>query len=348
MIREIAATYFFVNEYFSCIRKILRPLLDVDRSGAAMTEGPDFSHGAAFCDDRFVPIAEAKISVLDWGFTRSDVTYDVVHVKNGSFFRLADHLDRFERSLKAFRLVSPFDRGQMAKLAAQCVVLSGLRDAYVAMVCTRGRPRVAGSRRPADCDNTFIAYAIPWIDVIPLDVQARGAHLWVAGTPRIPAASIDPTAKNYHWGDLTKGLFEAHDAGADTAVLLDADGYVTEGPGFNIFIVRDGEVLTSDRGALEGITRRSALDVCAAAGIRARIAPLRIEDLLNADEIFCVTTAGGVMPASRVNDRILTNDRPGPISTRVRDLYWALHQDPQHLTPLSFENFEQPFKDISA
>jgi hypothetical protein len=67
MIREIAATYFFVNEYFSCIRKILRPLLDVDRSGAAMTEGPDFSHGAAFCDGRFVPIAEAKISVLDWG-----------------------------------------------------------------------------------------------------------------------------------------------------------------------------------------------------------------------------------------------------------------------------------------
>jgi branched-chain amino acid aminotransferase len=309
-----------------------------------MSDEPDFSRGAAFCDDRFMPVAEAKISILDWGFTRSDVAYDVVHVHKGAFFRLADHLDRFERSLKAFRLVPPFDRAQIATIAARCVVSSGLREAYVAMVCTRGRPRVAGSRKPADCDNTFISYAIPWIDVIPLEVQSRGAHLWIAGTPRFPAASIDPTAKNYHWGDLTKGLLEAHDAGADTAVLLDADGYVTEGPGFNIFIVRDGQVLSPDRGALEGITRRSVLDGCESAGIPAKIAPLRAEDLLNADEAFCTTTAGGVMPASRVNDRILANDRPGPITMRVRELYWAQHQDSKYVTQLNYRSFERPFE----
>ncbi|HWJ71701.1 MAG TPA: aminotransferase class IV [Kaistia sp.] len=309
-----------------------------------MSETPDFSRGAAFCDGRFVPISEAKISVLDWGFTRSDVTYDVVHVRDGAFFRLADHLDRFERSLRVFRLVPPYGRDEIARIAAQCVVLSGLRDAYVAMVCTRGRPRIAGSRKPADCDNTFLAYAIPWIDVIPLDVQARGAHLWIASTQRIPPQSIDPTAKNYHWGDLTQGLFEAHDAGADTAILLDADGFVTEGPGFNVFMIRDGEVLTPDRGALEGITRQSVLDVCAAAGIPARIAPLRAEDFLEADEAFCATTAGGVMPASRINGRILSNDRPGPITMQLRELYWKLHQAERHLTPLNFDDPEQPFK----
>jgi len=309
-----------------------------------MTAELDFSRGAAFCEGRFVPIAEAKISILDWGFTRSDVTYDVVHARNGAFFRLADHLDRFERSLKVFRLAPPYDRGQIETILGQCVVLSGLRDAYVAMVCTRGRPRVAGSRKPADCDNTFAAYAIPWIDVIPLDVQARGAHLWIASTPRIPAASIDPTAKNYHWGDLTRGLFEAHDAGADTAVLLDAEGYVTEGPGFNVFAIRNGEVLTPDRGALEGITRQSVLDVCAAAGIPARIAPLRADDLLDADEVFCATTAGGVMPASRVNGRILSNDRPGPLSLRLRELYWSLHDTGRHATPVNFDDADHPFK----
>ncbi|WP_428032487.1 aminotransferase class IV [Ancylobacter sp.] len=297
---------------------------------------PDFSQGVAFVEGRYVPAREAKLSILDWGFTRSDVTYDVAHVRDGGFFRLDDHLDRFERSLAACRLSPPHDRGAIAGILDRCVGLSGLRDAYVAMVCTRGRPRVFGSRRPADCDNLFTAYAIPWIDVIPPDVQARGAHLYVASVPRVAPASIDPTVKNYHWGDLTRGLFEAHDAGADTAVLLDSEGFVTEGPGFNVFIVRNGEVLTPDRGALEGITRRSVLDLCALTGVPARIAPLRHEDLLQADEMFCTTTAGGVMPVARVDSHIMSNDAPGPVSLRLKQLYWQKHAEGWHRTEVNY------------
>lgn len=297
---------------------------------------PDFSQGAAFVEGRYVRASEARLSILDWGFTRSDVTYDVAHVRDGGFFRLDDHLDRFERSLAACRLTPPHSRAEIAAILERCVALSGLRDAYVAMVCTRGRPRIFGSRRPADCENLFTAYAIPWIDVIPLDVQARGAHLHVASVPRIAAASIDPTVKNYHWGDLTRGLFEAHDAGADTAVLLDADGFVTEGPGFNVFMVRDGEVLTPDRGALEGITRRSVLDLCAMIGLPARIAPLRHEDLLQADEMFCTTTAGGVMPVARVDGHIMNNDAPGPVSLRLKALYWQKHAEGWHRTQVNY------------
>lgn len=297
---------------------------------------PDFSQGAAFVEGRYVRASEARLSILDWGFTRSDVTYDVAHVRDGGFFRLDDHLDRFERSLAACRLTPPHSRAEIAAILERCVALSGLRDAYVAMVCTRGRPRIFGSRRPADCENLFTAYAIPWIDVIPLDVQARGAHLHVASVPRIAAASIDPTVKNYHWGDLTRGLFEAHDAGADTAVLLDADGFVTEGPGFNVFMVRDGEVLTPDRGALEGITRRSVLDLCAMIGLPARIAPLRHEDLLQADEMFCTTTAGGVMPVARVDGHIMNNDAPGPVSLRLKALYWQKHAEGWHRTEVNY------------
>lgn len=296
----------------------------------------DFTQGAAFVEGRYVPIRDARVSILDWGFTRSDVTYDVVHVRDGGFFRLDDHLDRFERSLKGFRLAPPYGRAEIAAILGRCVALTGLRDAYVAMICTRGRPRIFGSRRPADCDNLFSAYAIPWIDVIPLDVQARGAHLHIASVPRISAASIDPTMKNYHWGDLTRGLFEAHDAGADTAVLLDADGFVTEGPGFNVFMVRDGEVLTPDRGALEGITRRSVLELCAMTGVPARIAPLRREDLLGADEMFCTTTAGGVMPVSRIDDHVMSNDAPGPLSLRLADLYWRKHAEGWHRTAVDY------------
>jgi branched-chain amino acid aminotransferase len=294
-----------------------------------------FANGAAYVRGGFVPIAEASIPVTDWGFTRSDATYDVVHVFQGGFFRLPDHLDRFARSMAARRLAPPEDREQMEAILHRCVGLTGLSDAYVAMVCSRGRPVVPGSRRPADCANHFIAYAVPWIDVIPKDVQARGAHLWIASTPRVPDASVDPTVKNYQWGDLTTGLLEAHDHGFDTAVLCDAEGFVTEGPGFNIFVVRDGAVLTPDRGSLHGITRKSVLELCAELGIPAAVEALPRAVLEEeADEVFAATTAGGIMPVARVGRRILGNDRPGPISMKLHDLYWKKHAEGWHRTPV--------------
>lgn len=296
----------------------------------------DYSKGSAYCDGKYVPASEAMISILDWGFTRSDVTYDVVHVRDGAFFRLRDHLERFERSLAALRLSPPQTMAEIGEIATHCVALSGLRNSYVAMICTRGRPRIFGSRRPEDCDNRLLIYAIPWIDVIPLDVQERGAHVHIATVPRIAPASIDPTVKNYHWGDLTRGLFEAHDAGADTAVLLDAEGFVTEGPGFNVFIVKEGEVLTPDRGVLEGITRRSVLELCEMLSIPARIAPLKKEDLASADEMFCTTTAGGVMPVSRIGDHIMGNGRPGTLSLKLKSTYWERHKSGWHSTPVDY------------
>ena len=167
---------------------------------------PIYADGAGYVRGRFVPIAEAVLPVTDWGFTRSDVVYDVVHVFKGGFFRLADHLDRFENSMAQRRIRPPEDRAAIETILHRCVALTGLIDAYVAMVASRGRPRVAGSRRPADCENHLIAYALPWIDVVPKDVQARGAHVFVASTPRVPDASVDPTVKNYQWNDLTSGL----------------------------------------------------------------------------------------------------------------------------------------------
>lgn len=293
-----------------------------------------FSGGAAYIQGRFVPMAEAVIPVTDWGFTRSDAVYDVVHVFRGGFFRLDDHLKRFTRSMQARRLQPPEDGSRMEAILHRCVALSGLSDAYVAMVASRGRPQVAGSRRPADCANHFIAYAIPWIDVIPPDVQERGAHLWIASVPRVPDASVDPTVKNYQWSDLTTGLMEAHDHDFDTAILCDAAGFVTEGPGFNIFIVKDRQVLTPDRGSLHGVTRASVLELCAEMGLEAGVAPITRGMLEDADEVFTATTAGGVMPVARVGSRILGNDRPGPFSAALKQAYWRKHEEGWHRTSI--------------
>ena len=162
-------------------------------------------------------------------------------------------------------------------------------------------------------------------------------HAIIAETRRIPPESVDPTAKNFHWADLTRANFEAHDQGAETAILLDLAGFVTEGPGFNVFTVIDGVVASPPRGALEGITRLSVFELCEALGIPTQTRPISRAEIEAADEIFFSTTAGGIMPVSRLGSRILGNDRPGPISSRLRKAYWDKRREGWHATPIDYD-----------
>jgi len=295
-----------------------------------------FADGAAYIDGQFMPLRDARIPITDWGYRRSDVTYDVVGVWDGAFFRLDDHLRRFRASMNSLRLAPRETDAEIRHILTECVRLSGLRNAYVAMDCLRGRAPPGKPLHPAYARNYLTAFAMPWVWVISPEVQQRGAHLVVAKVPRIAEASINPLVKNFHWGDLTQGLFEAFDRGADNCVLLDANGLVTEGPGFNVFSVANGKLVTPDHGALGGITLASVVELCAELGLEIAVRPLPVEEFLDADEVFLSTTAGGVMPVSRLEGRILNNDRPGPISTRMRDLFWAKRAQGWHATPVDY------------
>ncbi|MBB2202122.1 aminotransferase class IV [Gluconacetobacter tumulisoli] len=300
------------------------------------TRDTPFADGAAYIDGAFMPVRDARIPITDWGYRRSDVTYDVVGVWNGSFFRLDDHVARFRRSMQALRMDPAEDDARIRAILHECVRLSGLRNAYVAMDCLRGRPLPGQRFHPATCRNYIAAFAIPWVWVIPPEIQERGAHLIIASALRIPDRSVDPTVKNFHWGDLTQGLFEAGDRGADTCVLLDADGHVTEGAGFNVFAVIAGAVVTPDRGALEGITRASVAELCRDLGLEYCERPITAQELRGAEEIFLSTTAGGIMPVSRIDDIVPGDDRPGPVSMRLRDLFWAKRAAGWHATPVAY------------
>ena len=294
-----------------------------------------YTQGVAYIDGDFVPIDEARISIMDWGFTRSDVTYDVVHVWKGRFFRLDDHLQRFERSCAALHLDPGLSRSAVTAILVDCVRRSGLRDAYVEMICTRGKPQ-PGSRDPRLCENRFYAFAVPFVWVLSPQAQERGGHLHISDIPRISPRSVDPTVKNFHWADLTRGLFQAFEYGADTIVLVDMDGNISEGPGFNVFCVRDGEITTPGSTVLEGITRQSVRELCEETGIRLRVGIVTPDDLRDADEVFLSSTAGGIMPISKVDDRVLSNGRPGPVSMQLRSLYWDKHEAGWHATPIDY------------
>ena len=157
----------------------------------------------------------------------------MVHEWNGAFFRLNKHLERFDRSCTALRLDPGLTRFELHDVLAAYVRASGLRDAYVEMLCTRGVP-TPGPRVPQQTRNRFIASAILFMWLLNQKRQKAGARLYIANVPRIASASVDPTIKNFHWGDLTRGLFQALDHGADTTVLFDRAGCITEGPGFNV------------------------------------------------------------------------------------------------------------------
>lgn len=296
----------------------------------------DFSRGAAYVDGRYVPLDRATIPITDWGYRRSDVTYDVVSVWHGMFFRLDDHVERFRRSMAALRLSPSETDADIKGILHHCVRLSGLRDAYVAIDCLRGSPQAGKPYHPAYCRNYIVAFARPWISLMAPEVQARGAHLVIAKTPRIPEDSVDPTVKNFHWADLTRALFEAHDVGADCCVLLDHGGLVTEGPGYNVFCVSNGEVSTPDRGVLDGVTRRSIIEICEELGIPVHVRPIPAGELLECDELFMTTTAGGPMPVARIDNRIMSNDRPGPISLLLKDTYWKKREAGWNATPIDY------------
>lgn len=297
----------------------------------------DFSKGAAWMDGEIIPVSDAKISVLDWGFTRSDCTYDVAPVRNGAFFRLDDYLERFQQSLAKVRIEVPQKTEEMRDVVHAIVARSGLQDSYVAMVANRGVPLIPGTRDPRQCGNHFFAWCIPYVHVIKPEIAARGAHLFVPqDVRRIPPDSVDSTAKNYHWGDLTRGLFEALDAGFDTAVLLDHQGNVTEGPGFNVFSLKGNTVRTPDTGVLEGITRRTVLELCSELGLETEVRPMALDEFMESDEVFTSTSGGGVAPVTRINDRVFSNDAPGPETKRISDTYLSWFDRPEHRQPVTY------------
>jgi branched-chain amino acid aminotransferase len=302
----------------------------------AVPAGPGLERGAAYVDGQYVPIDEARVSVLDMGFSRSDVTYDVVAVWEGAFFRLEDHLERFERGCRELRLKLEHDREGVASILMELVRLSGLRSAYVETLCTRGIDR-AGVRDPRTFENQFIAYAIPYVWLLRPGDGTTGMDAVIARTVRrIPASSVDPTVKNFHWGDLTRGLYEAYDRGARYPILLDYEGNVTEGAGYNVFAVLGGRLLTPSSGALEGITRRTILEIAEREGIPAEAVPLPEETFRTAAELFATSTAGGVMPIVSLDGQAVGDGSAGPVTVRLRELYWQAHEDPRYITRVAY------------
>ena len=293
-----------------------------------------FPQGYAWIDGKYVELAEAKIPILDWGFLRSDATYDVVHVWKGRFFRLDKHIDRFYESTKKLRMPCQISRDELKKILANCVVKGKLENAYVEMIQTRGiSPNFV--RDPRQATPRVMAFAVPFGWILKQEDFEKGLDVLLTDIKRIPPSSVDPTIKNYHWMDLVTGMLDAYEKGNDTAILVDENNNITEGPGFNLFCVNDTGIFTPDYGVLEGITRQSVFDLAKELNLPIVKKVITVEELQSANELFASSTAGGIMPITKVSGIQIGNGSVGDITRQLHKLYWEKHTDEKWSTSIS-------------
>ncbi len=277
---------------------------------------------------KFIQLSEARIPVLDWGFLRSDATYDVVHVWKGRFFRLDKHIDRFFQSTEKLRMSCTVSRIDLKKILAGCVERSGLDNAYVEMIQTRGMsPNF--ERDPRKSEPRFIAFVVPFGWILKPEEFGKGLDVLVSNRRRISPNSVDSSIKNYHWLDLVSGMFEAYDNGHDTVILTDEENNISEGPGFNIFCVDETGLNSPNKGVLEGITRQTVLDLAKELKVPFQLRTISLETLKSSNEVFATSTAGGIMPITKINGLPIGRGTPGDITRKLHKTYWDKHSDPE-------------------
>lgn len=297
------------------------------------------SVGVGFMDGDYMAFSQLRLPVTDMGFQLSDMCYDAIHVRDGRFFRLEDHLDRWDQAIVERRYETlGYDRDGVARVLHGCVARAELRAAMVIVIATRGTPE-SGHKDLRTCKNRLIAWALPYSAVVSVQELADGCDIVIAETIRIPPEAVNPTVKNFGRLDFVGALFEAYDRDARYALLLDHNGFIAEGRGWNIFALCSGELLSPDRGVLEGITRKTVLELSEKLNIKGRLARIPADQLRTADEVFLTSTAGGIMPVRSIDGRLLGDGQPGPVTTRLKDMYWRLHDDPAYTTPVDYSAF---------
>src|SRR5215213_7498706 len=249
--------------------------------------------GTAWINGEFMPASEAKVSIFDSGFMGGVSVFDTLACWHGKIFKLESHLSRFEHSAHA-AMISLFVCGdELASIVVETTRHSGLEDAYVQVIATRGR---RASPSAWSDEPTMIVYAVPYVWIVPREKVETGISVIIPSIRNQPSTVLDPKIKNFNRLHSYFAKLEAENAGADDILMLDERGILTESRGANLFVVRGGTVYTPVGGILEGITRETVFEIAATLGISAVERDMTPYDLYVAEEAFLSTTAGGIIP----------------------------------------------------
>ena len=277
-----------------------------------------------YIDGKYYDQKNAKISVFDHGLLYGDGIFEGIRAYNGQVFKLTEHIDRLFYSAKAILLKMPISHREIVRAVIETCRRNKIRDGYVRLLVTRGAGTLG--LNPNRCKNPSIIIIADKIQLYPAELYQRGMEIITVPTTRNLHSALNPAIKSLNYLNNILAKIEANNAGCEEAVMLNAEGFVSECTGDNIFIVKAGQMFTPplSAGALYGITRGVVIELAREEGLTVAEPNLTRYDLFNADECFLTGTGAELIPIVKIDGRIIGAGKPGPITRRLVDKYHAL------------------------
>ncbi|HEY4417736.1 MAG TPA: branched-chain-amino-acid transaminase [Verrucomicrobiae bacterium] len=279
-----------------------------------------------FLDGKLCNERDAKVSVFDHGLLYGDGIFEGIRAYNGRVFKLKEHIDRLFYSAKAILLEIPMTHAELMKATIDTIRANKLRDAYIRLVVTRGVGNLG--LNPRSCKKPSIIIIAGKIQVYPAEMYARGMDIVTVPTVRNLHSALNPAIKSLNYLNNILAKIEANNAGVEEAIMLNSEGFVAECTADNLFIIKNGELLTPplSAGALYGVTRQTVIELAEQAGIKVSEPNLTRYDLFNADECFVTGTGAEIMPVVKIDGRVIGAGKPGLLTTKLISEYKALTQ----------------------
>lgn len=288
-----------------------------------------------YIDRKYYSRAEAKVSVFDHGLLYGDGVFEGIKSYNGTIFQLKEHLDRIFFSAKAIMLEMPLSKEEMAQAVLETLRKNNLKDAYVRLIVTRGIGDLGLD--PRKCPkSTVIIIAVPLLQLYDEEKRRRGVSMIVASVRRDPVDATTHEIKSLNYLNSILAKIEANNVGADEAIILDTHGLISEATAENVFIVKNGTVMTppATSGPLAGITASVVKNMAKKLGYTVVERAITVAELYAADEAFLTGTAAELMPIREVNKRQIGEGKIGPVTERLLKEFGAFVKDPEHGTPI--------------
>jgi branched-chain amino acid aminotransferase len=277
-----------------------------------------------YLDGKYYDERNAKISVFDHGLLYGDGIFEGIRAYNGRVFQLSEHIDRLFCSAKAILLNVPLSPAQMSAAVIQTCRRNQVRDGYIRLVVTRGIGTLG--LNPNRCKNPSVIIIAGKIQLYPPELYEKGMAIVTVPTVRNLHSALNPAIKSLNYLNNVLAKIEANNAGCEEAVMLNAEGFVAECTGDNLFIIKGDRLLTPplSAGALYGITRKVVLEIGEQSGLKVGDPNLTRYDLFNADECFLTGTGAELVPVVRIDGRVIGTGKPGAITAKLVAQYHSL------------------------
>lgn len=276
-----------------------------------------------FIDGQYYDEQSAKISVFDHGLLYGDGIFEGIRAYNGRVFRLKEHIDRLFYSAKAILLTIPMSHEEICRVVVETCRQNNLREGYIRLLVTRG---IGGlGLNPNRCKSPSVVVIADKIQLYPPEYYEKGLTIITVPTTRNLHSALNPAIKSLNYLNNILAKIEANNGGCEEAVMLNAEGYVAECTGDNLFIVKGNQLMTPSlsAGALYGITRGVVMELARSSGLEVSEPNLTRYDLFNADECFLTGTGAECVPVVKIDGRVIGTGTPGP---RTRELVKKYHE----------------------